>query len=161
MPVTFKTVLIASLLATAGCSAKSETAAPADSAATKQMSAASVVEHHVAAMKSGDLNAVMSDYADDTVVITPQGLVADQTPAQGPGVYSGLGNARKVFATLTKTDNMGAVKSMKSRIVERGNDVALLYWTQLAGTPKEVSGHDVFVVKNNKVVFQDIVPDAK
>lgn len=164
MPVTFKTLLLPCLLATAGCSASPASQAPDSDGAAKQTSSASpasVVEHHVAAMQKGDLAGVMSDYADDAVVITPEGLVSDQMPAKGPGVYSGIGNAKKVFATLTRADNMGAVKSMKSRIEPRGNDVVFLYWTQLQGTPKEVSGRDIFVVRNAKVVFQDIIPDAK
>ena len=164
MAVTYKSVLMTCLLATAGCSAAPATQAPDSAAAASQgakASPASVVEHHVAAMQRGDLAAVMSDYADDAVVITPEGLVSDQAPAKGPGVYSGLDNAKKVFATLTRADNMGAVKSMKTSIEPRGKDVVFLYWTQMQGTPKEVSGRDIFVVRNGKVAFQDIIPNAK
>jgi len=132
-------------------------AAPGVAAATP----VEVVQHHVDVMKAGDLDAIMSDYADNTVVITPTGLVADQNPPTGPGVYSGLAEARRVFSTLTNKDNIEAVKSMVTTIEPHGDDVAFLHWTQFKDTPKQVSGQDVFVVRDGKVVFQDIIPDAK
>lgn len=116
-----------------------------------------VVEDHVVAMKKADVDLIMSDYADDTVVITPEGLVAGQQPAKGPGVYSGIANARKVFVTLTNKDNIGPVRSMVARIEPLGDDVALLHWVQFQGTPQQVTGEDVFVVRNGKIAFQDIV----
>ncbi len=122
---------------------------------------AEVVEHHVGAMKTGDVSAIMSDYADNTVVIAPAGLVPDQNPPTGPGVYSGKNEATRVFTTLTNKDNIEAVKSMVTTIEPRGNDVAFLHWMQLAGTPQQVSGQDIFVVRDNKIVFQDIIPDTK
>src|SRR5881396_1720310 len=42
-----------------------------------------VVKDHVASMKTGNVDAVMRDYAPNTVVITPPGLVPTQKPATG------------------------------------------------------------------------------
>jgi ketosteroid isomerase-like protein len=111
-------------------------------------------------MKTGDLEKVMSDYADDTVVITPPGLVPGQTPANAPGVYSGKANARKVFTVLTGKGSIDGIRSMETVVEPIGGDVALLRWMQFRGTPKQVSGVDVFVVRGDKVVVQDIVLDA-
>jgi ketosteroid isomerase-like protein len=156
---------LAAVAALAACSGKAPEAAasPAASAAPDggQTSPADVVEQHVKSMKSGDLDAIMSDYADDAVVIAPEGLVKDQIPAKGPGVFSGAADARRVFATLTAPDNLGAIKGMETRVEPKGSDIAFLYWTQFKGQPNQVTGRDVFVVRNSKIVFQDIIPDAK
>jgi ketosteroid isomerase-like protein len=157
-----KTVfLTAALLTTAGCSGKpvANSAAATEAAAerTANASPVSVVEHHVASMKSGDLAAIMSDYAEDTVVITPEGLVSSQTPASGAGVYSGVDAAKLVFATLTKPGNMEAVRGMETRIEPKGDNIVFLNWTQSKGTKNEVSGQDIFIIRNNKIEFQDII----
>jgi len=119
-----------------------------------------VVKDHVASMKTGNVDAVMRDYAPNTVVITPPGLVPTQKPATGPGVYSGVANARKVFVVLTGKGSIAGIRSMETRVEPLGGDVALLHWVQFRGTPKQVSGTDVFVVRGGKVVVQDIIVDA-
>ena len=118
------------------------------------------VKDHVASMKTGNVDAVMRDYAPNTVVITPPGLVPTQKPATGPGVYSGIANARKVFVVLTGPGSIAGIRAMETRVEPLGGDVALLHWVQFRGTPKQVSGTDVFVVRGGKVVVQDIIVDA-
>jgi hypothetical protein len=93
-------------------------------------------------------------------VIAPEGLVEDQTPASGPGVFSGALDAERVFATLVAPDNLKAIRGMETRIEPLSEDVAILYWTQFKGQPNEVSGRDVFVVRNSRILFQDIIPDG-
>jgi ketosteroid isomerase-like protein len=119
-----------------------------------------VVKDHVASMKTADVDAVMRDYAPDTVVITPPGLVPTQQPATGPGVYSGIANARKVFVVLTGAGSIAGIRAMETTVEPLGGDVALLHWVQFRGTPQQVSGTDVFVVRGGKVVVQDIIVDA-
>jgi len=48
---------------------------------------------------------------------------------------------------------------MQTRYESAGPDTTLMYWVQFKGTPKEVSGHDVFVVRGGKVVFQSVAVD--
>lgn len=154
--------LIAGLFAMAACSQGPAAEGGAEAEPTEAaaaMSPAEVVQQHVDAMKTGNIDSIMSDYADDTVVITPQGLVQDQDPATGPGVFVGKESAQKVFSTITA--NMDAVKGMETTIEPKGTDVAFLHWTQLKGQPGEVSGTDVFIVRNSKIQFQDIVVDAE
>jgi ketosteroid isomerase-like protein len=119
-----------------------------------------VVKDHVASMKTANVDAVMRDYAPDAVVITPPGLVPTQQPATGPGVYSGIANARKVFVVLTGSGSIAGIRAMETTVEPLGGDVALLRWVQFRGTPQQVSGTDVFVVRGGKVVVQDIVVDA-
>lgn len=120
---------------------------------------AQVVAHHVAMMKRGDLPAIMSDYAADAVVITPPGLVAGRHPSSNPGVFSGAADARRVFATLTDKGHHPGVRTMETRIEAAGADIALLHWVQFKGTPQQVAGKDVFVVRGNKIAYQAILLD--
>lgn len=164
MPMTLTRYLLAALCLTMiACSpaptpgeATTDTGKAAPSAA-QPMSPQAVVEQHVQAMKTGDIGIIMRDYADDVVVITPQGLVSDQTPETGPGVFSGVADAQRVFATITQPANMDAVKAMETRIEPKGEDIAFLHWTMSKGTADELSGVDVFVVRDNKIEFQNII----
>jgi limonene-1,2-epoxide hydrolase len=143
-------------MSTYGLMVLSLLAAPASAA---MPTPAEVVAHHVAAMKKADVAAIMSDYATDVVVITPQGLVSTQRPSTGPGVFSGAANARAVFVTLTGKNSIAGIRAMTTRVEPLGRDVALLHWVQFRGTPRQVSGEDVFVIRNGKIVVQNIIVD--
>jgi len=108
-----------------------------------------VLDHHVANMKSGNLEAVLSDYAPDAVVVTPAGMV---TP---DGVFVGS-DVRSLFRVLTGKDNLPGNKTMQTRYQSAGADTSIMHWVQFKGTPKEVSGYDVFVVRGGKIVFQSV-----
>lgn len=127
--------------------------------ATSAATPAQVVQHHVAMMKKGDLPAIMSDYAANTVVIAPPGLVKGQS-AKGVGVFVGSANARNVFATLTDKDHHPGVRTMETSISPGGQDIVRLRWVQFKGTPQQVSGEDVFVVRGGRIAYQVILPDA-
>ncbi len=120
---------------------------------------AEVVQRHVESMKRGELAPIMADYAADTVVVTPEGLVQGQMPAKGPGVYSGQREARRVFTTLTDPGHHPGIKAMETRIEAAGPDGAILHWVQFRGQPQQVSGKDVFIVRRDKIVFQAIFVD--
>lgn len=111
-----------------------------------------ILDHHVANMKAGNLEGVLSDYAPDAVVVTPPGL------ANASGVSVGA-DTRKLFSVLTDKDHVPGNKTMQTRYESAGSDTTLMYWVQFKGTPKEVSGHDVFVVRGGKVVFQAVIVD--
>ena len=120
---------------------------------------AEVVQRHVDSMKVGELQPIMDDYSEDTVVVTPEGLVPGQTPAEGPGVYSGKAQAQRVFETLTNDANLPGIQAMETHIVPAGSDSAILHWVQFKGEPQQVSGKDVFVVRDDEIVFQAIIVD--
>jgi hypothetical protein len=136
MPRTATAVILASILGVGS-------AAAAD---TK------ILDHHVANMKAGNLEGVLSDYAPDAVVVVPPGL------ANASGVFAGA-DTRKLFSVLTDKDHVPGNKTMQSRYESAGPNTTLMYWVQFKGTPKEFSGHDVFVVRGGKVVFQSVTVD--
>ena len=108
-----------------------------------------VLDHHVANMKSGDLEAVLSDYAPDAVIVTPAGMVSPN------GVFIGK-DTRKLFSVLTAKDSLPGNKTMQTKYQNAGADTSIMQWVQFKGTPKEVSGYDVFVIRGGKVVFQTV-----
>jgi len=112
-----------------------------------------ILDHHVANMKSGNLEGVLSDYAPDAVVITPPGMVSPS------GVFVGA-DTRKLFSVLTDKDHVPGNKTMQTRYENSGPDTTVMHWVQFKGTPKEVSGYDVFVVRGGKVVFQTVTVNA-
>ena len=136
MPRTATAVILASILGVGS-------AAAAD---TK------VLDHHVANMRAGNLEGVLSDYAPDAVVVVPPGL------ANASGVFVGA-DTRKLFSVLTDKDNLPGIKTMQTRYENAGADTTVMHWVQFKGTPKQVTGHDVFVVRGGKVVFQSVTVD--
>ena len=111
-----------------------------------------VLEHHVAQMKTGNLEAVLSDYAPNAVIVTPPGAMSKS------GVFIGK-DARTLFAILTNKENLPGNKTMQVSYENLGPDTTLMRWVQYKGTPKQLSGHDVFVVRGGKIVFQTVCID--
>jgi hypothetical protein len=108
-----------------------------------------VLDHHVANMKAGNLDGVLSDYAPDAVVVTPAGMI---TP---DGVFVGS-ETRKLFSVLTDKDHLPGNKTMLTHYEKLSPDTTVMHWIQFKGTAKEVTGYDVFVVRGSKVVFQTV-----
>lgn len=107
-----------------------------------------VVNHHMGAFAKNDLDAIVSDYAEDAIMIHP-----DQ-------VFQGKAAIRKFFAPMA---NPKAPRlTSKPPTVEGG--VASATWTLGAGTPTAVSGKDVFVIRGGKIQTQVVFinpPPAK
>jgi hypothetical protein len=155
---------ILSVSAITACSTDSKTevtattdTTTATSATTPADSAEVILDRHVAAMKAGDLAAVMADYADDALVIAPHGIAPGETNVAGFNVFDGKANISKLFAVLTNKDNAAGMASMTSKYEPKGSDVTLMHWVQFEGTPKQVSGSDVFVIRNGKVISQTVM----
>ena len=108
-----------------------------------------VLDHHVANMKSGNLEQVLADYTPYSVVVVPAGMVTPDGVFVGPEI-------RTLFRVLTGKDNLPGNKTMQTRYQSAGADTSIMHWVQFKGTPKEISGYDVFVVRDGKIVFQSV-----
>lgn len=109
-------ILLVSILA-AGSAAKADT---------------KILDHHVASMKSGNLEGILSDYAPNAVVVVPPGL------ANTSGVFVGA-DTRKLFSVLTDKDHLPGNRTMETRYERVSPDTTLMYWVQFKGTPKETT----------------------
>jgi ketosteroid isomerase-like protein len=100
-----------------------------------------VLDHHLKCFGEGDLKGILSDYAPDAVLFTPDG------PLRGVDAIRPLFQA--MFAEFAKP---GAAFSMKQQFVE--GDYAYILWTaETADNVYEV-GTDTFVVRDGKIVAQ-------
>jgi hypothetical protein len=114
----------------------------------------SILDRHVANMKSGNIDGILTDYAPDTVIVTPAGMVSPS------GVFVGK-DARKLFSVLAAPKNVPGNKTMETKYESLGPDTTKMTWVQFKGTKDQVSGYDVFVVRGGKIAFQTVIVDAK
>ena len=117
-------------------------------------------QRHVTAIKKGDVEALMADYADNAVAITPPGMVPSQPNPSQPGVYIGKKNIRKIFNMLTDKDHIVGVRGMDSHTETLADGTILLHWVQFPHTPQQVTGEDVFIIRGGKILMQNITVEA-
>jgi ketosteroid isomerase-like protein len=100
-----------------------------------------VLDHHLQSFAEGDLAGILSDYAPDAVLFTPDGPLR------------GADRIRPLFqAMIAEFAKPGARFHMQQQFVE--GDYAYILWT--ANTSENVYelGTDTFVVRDSKIVAQ-------
>ena len=100
-----------------------------------------VFNHHLACFGEGDLDGIVSDYAEDSIIFTPNGNM------------KGLDQIRGLFtAFLEEFGKEGVTSEMTCTSVE--GEHAFMTWT--AETPDNSCemGTDTFVVQDGKIVGQ-------
>jgi ketosteroid isomerase-like protein len=100
-----------------------------------------VLEHHLKCFDEGDLAGILSDYAPDAVLFTPDGPL------------KGLDAMRPLFqAMIAEFGKPGASFTMKQQSIE--GDYAYILWSaETADNVYEV-GTDTFIVREGKIVAQ-------
>jgi hypothetical protein len=100
-----------------------------------------VFEHHGAALMAGDLDGIVSDYDEDAVFITPE------------GVLRGKAGVRQGFEKL-----LGDLPSAKWELptVLFEDDILLLEWSAEAERTKADDGIDTFVFKDGLIRVQTV-----
>jgi uncharacterized protein (TIGR02246 family) len=108
-----------------------------------------VVEHHWAAFSSHDLEAVLSDYADDAIFIAPNQAV------------QGKDALRKMFASFFGTGPAGARPTAEPPAydvkITADGEVGYEHWISNPGKPGSLEGTDAFVVRHGKILFHTVV----
>jgi hypothetical protein len=100
-----------------------------------------ILSHHLQAIKQGDVNAVLSDYAPDAVLFRKD------------GVFKGIDAIRPVFEKfVAEFQKPGTKSDTKQRLVE--GDYAYMVWT--AQTPDNIYelATDTFVMRKGKIAAQ-------
>jgi hypothetical protein len=107
-----------------------------------------VFAHHGQALAAGDLDAIVADYADDSVVIT------------SAGVARGKDEIRQVFVKLLD-DLPEAAWDLKTLIFD--GDVLLLEWAADSSVNSADDGVDTFVFRDGMIWAQTVryTPRAK
>jgi ketosteroid isomerase-like protein len=100
-----------------------------------------VFQHHAEALGAGDLDAIVEDYTDDAVFITPQ------------GVLRGKDGVRRGFEKL-----LGDVPSAKwdvpTQIYE--GDVLFIEWSAVSERTQALDGVDTFVFAGDGIRVQTV-----
>ena len=107
-----------------------------------------VFAHHGKALAAGDLDEIVADYADDSVVIT------------AAGVARGRDGVRKVFVKLLD-DLPNAAWDLKTQVLD--GDVLFLEWAADSAVNRVDDGVDTFVFRDGMISAQTIryTPQAK
>lgn len=101
-----------------------------------------VFEHHSRALARGDVDDVLSDYTEDSVVITASGVRKGRKAIRGAfeGFVAGLLKPGTYEFTLDSLSVEG--------------EIAYVIWHAKCATANIVLGTDTFVVKDGKIAVQ-------
>ena len=106
------------------------------------MDTKSVLDHHLAAIMSGDTTMVLDDYTDESVLMTANGTVRglEALRATFDGFFAGLFAPGTFEFTMDQADVCG--------------DVAFIAWHADCAAGKVRLGTDTFVVRDGKIAVQ-------
>ena len=108
---------------------------------TKMASTSDVLEHHIKCFGEGDLDGILSDYAPEAVLFTPDGTL------------TGIDEIRPFFqAMLAEFGKPGTAFSMKVRSVV--SDYSYVIWTAETADNVYELGTDTLVVRDGKILAQ-------
>lgn len=100
-----------------------------------------IFERHVAALTTGDLDALAADYADDALVVTPT------------GEYRVREAVRELFAGLSQA--LPQV-TLDAQVTPFAGDVLLLHWTADSSLHTISDGVDTFVFRDGAIQAQTV-----
>lgn len=106
------------------------------------MDTEAVVNHHLHAFGAGDVDEILVDYTEDSILMTPDATITglDGLRAAFAGLFGGI------FTPGTYTFTMDTMT------VE--GDVAYIVWHAGCATQDIVLGTDTFVVRDGKIATQ-------
>jgi hypothetical protein len=100
-----------------------------------------VLDHHLEALRAGDVEAIMADYDDESVLATPGTTVR------------GLAALREFFtAAVTELLPPGSDLELTTQVVDGAH--AYIVWRAESEKYVISFGTDTFVVRDDKIVFQ-------
>jgi ketosteroid isomerase-like protein len=100
-----------------------------------------VFQHHAETLIAGDIDGIVSDYADDAVFITPH------------GVRRGKDGVREAFEKLL-SDLPEAEWEVPTQVFE--GDVLFIEWQATAASSKAEDGIDTFVFRDGLIRAQTV-----
>jgi ketosteroid isomerase-like protein len=104
-----------------------------------------VVEHHLDAFTRHDVEAVLSDYADDAI------FLASKQTVQGKVAL------RRMFESfLANRGSKTPTPAFEAKVTSDG-DVGYEHWVTNPGQPGSMEGTDVFVVRHGKILFHTVL----
>jgi ketosteroid isomerase-like protein len=102
---------------------------------------AATLSHHLQALGARDLDAVLEDYAPDSIIFSPW------------GISRGLAEARTFFTGVLEIFTPQILSSLNVLRQDIDGEVAYLVWTAGDTIPM---GSDTFVVRDGKIRVQTV-----
>ncbi len=100
-----------------------------------------VLDHHWETFKANDLDGVMADYTEESVLITPN------------GTYTGLNEIRQNFVNaFARFPKDSTTLQLDKSVIQQ--DVGYIIWQGTAPKIKVTFGTDTFIIQNGKIVRQ-------
>lgn len=106
------------------------------------MSPREVFDHHFSAFGAGDIDEILADYTDNSVVVRP-GKVA-----------RGLAEIRAGFEEIC--GNFKGLDGSADSVTVEGS-LVLLEWTARSTSGRVVHGNDTFYIEDGKILYQSYV----
>jgi ketosteroid isomerase-like protein len=100
-----------------------------------------IFAHHASALMAGDVDEILTDYADDAVLITPAGAVR------------GKDGVRKAFEGIL-ADLPDATWDVPTQVFE--DDVLFIEWSAVAEASRVTDGVDTFVFAGDSIRVQTV-----
>jgi hypothetical protein len=100
-----------------------------------------VFQHHAEALGAEDLEGIVSDYSDDAIFITPDGILR------------GKDGVRAAFTKLL-SDVPGAAWELPTQLYD--DDILLLEWKAESANTKVEDGIDTFVFRDGMIRVQTV-----
>ncbi len=114
--------------------------------ATQTAATRQVFDHHVRALLATDLEELLADYSERSVIIGPQGVVRGLKAIRE--LFSGY------FATLFKP---GTFK-LQADTVHVDGEIAFVMWHASCATAEIPFAADTFVIQDGRIAVQTIAP---
>jgi len=105
-----------------------------------------VLQNHVQALVSHDLDGVMKDYTEDSVVFSPR------------GVTKGLNSIRASFSRIITIYTPEVIANMKTIRQEIYGEYAYVLWSAV---PAVLFGGDTFHIRDGKILMQSFIGQTK
>jgi ketosteroid isomerase-like protein len=101
-----------------------------------------VLIHHLTAFGNNDLDAILKDYTETSLIFTPKGIV------------KGLDNIRQFFVDFFALIPTGSTFGMDQKLIE-GN-VAYILWNSDSNVAQIPVGTDSFLFEGNKIQYHTV-----
>ncbi|MEN9703636.1 MAG: hypothetical protein RLZZ209_1064 [Bacteroidota bacterium] len=107
-----------------------------------------VFQHHSKALGENNIDDIMADYTEESIVITPE------------GTYSGLAEIRKAFVEIVKSfPTKGSTFNVIKTAVK--NDVFYVAWSAKTPVVEYTFATDTFIIQGGKILRQTFAGNKK
>ncbi|HET9782812.1 MAG TPA: nuclear transport factor 2 family protein [Candidatus Dormibacteraeota bacterium] len=108
-----------------------------------------VFDHHIGALVAGDIDGIMADYSEESVVIGPH------------GVTQGLEAIRELFQSYLATLLKPGTYELSADTVHVHSDIVYVMWHANCTGADITFAADTFLMKDGKIALQTFAPKVE